>query len=158
LLQAVISQVLLKRKGDTNGGAVTPGAASNGFGGGGGSGYKDTTAINTAGQSGLSYVTATVGGVTATHTVGISFTNSSISGLPITKSTPVTSADTSSTVAERLASLISADTSLSGVGITASSSGAVITVVQQGWYAQQSPFGTSTTVAVTSDNPDWPAV
>jgi hypothetical protein len=81
--------------------------------------------------------------VTSTHTVGISFTNSAISTFPITESTTVTSTDTSTTVAERLASIITGNGKLAAAGISAISNGPTIVVVQQGTYS------TTTTLAST---------
>jgi hypothetical protein len=124
------------------GGSVTTSGSSNGYGGGGGSAYKDTTATGVQGQTGLAYAKATVGTVTATHTVAITFTNAQTAAFPSTQSVTVGSTDSSTTVAARLASLINAN--LAAYGISATSLGADITILQQGWYTQ--PLGTTTTL------------
>jgi hypothetical protein len=57
--------------------------------------------------------TATIGGkISAGDTVSITFTNSGIAGLPVKKSYTVSAADTTTTIAAGLASLINQDTTL----------------------------------------------
>jgi hypothetical protein len=134
--------------GRTSGGTPTATGSSNGFGGGGGSGFKDTNAKGVQGQAGLSKATATVDSITASQTAGLTFTNSGAFGSVITVSTPVAaSGDTTTTVAQRLASLITTDSTLSTKGVSATSAGNVITIVQQGPFTQ--PYVSNTTIAST---------
>jgi len=128
-------------------------SSTNGFGGGGGAGYGDSNIAGVSGQLGASYVVATLTSVTSSHTASITFTNSILTGSPITKSTTVGSSDTISSVAQRLTSMINADTALSTKGIVATNSNTVvsnvvtaslITIVEQG------NFGTTTVVSSAS--------
>ncbi len=78
-------------------------------------------------------VTATIGGtITSGDIVSLTFANSTISGLPATASYTVQGSDTTSAIAVGMAASINASNVLANVGLTATSSGAVITITQPG--------------------------
>lgn len=76
---------------------------------------------------------ATIGGTpAATDTVPITFTNSGVSGLPVTKTYTVAQGDTVNSIAAGLAALINADTTLAAASITAYSDNAVVFISHNG--------------------------
>ncbi|TAK99546.1 MAG: LamG domain-containing protein [Rhodospirillaceae bacterium] len=132
--------------------------AAQGYGGGGGAGFYDTTAnaiLNPQGTAASASITGTAGGgstssatsASATATIGgsnfnnndtvaITFTNASVSGLPVTKTFSLPNgSQTAITIATGLVSLINNDATLITAGITASNSSgtsATITVTESG--------------------------
>jgi hypothetical protein len=135
---------------------VTAGT-SNGFGGGGGSGYADTDATNVSGQRGPSIATATISGTTfeAGDTVTITLTNSSIAawGAGVNETITITADDVNSSspraaIASKLAAHINGDATnqLQTNGVSAYSRGNVVTIVQHGAYT------VTTQLSASADN------
>lgn len=76
---------------------------------------------------------ATIGGTpAATDTVPITFTNSGVSGLPITKTYTVVAGDTVNSIAIGLAALINSDTTLVPAGISAYADDGVVFISHNG--------------------------
>lgn len=81
----------------------------------------------------LASLTATIGGsVTTGDIISLTASNSAIPALPATASYAVLGTDTTTTIAAAIASAVNASNSMGAAGITASSSGAVITLSQPG--------------------------
>jgi hypothetical protein len=91
------------------------------------------------GQTAVETTTITIGGtVTSGDIVTLTFTNSDIAGSPLSIPYTCIGTDTTTTIATNLTTLINAATPLSDAEVTATSSGAVITVVSADF--QQTTF------------------
>jgi hypothetical protein len=90
----------------------------------------DVAASARLGNATFTSETATVGGsVTNGDSVGLRFTSTSITGSPVTVAYAVGSSDTLTTIATGLTALINASAALKAANITATSAGAVVTIV-----------------------------
>ncbi len=95
-------------------------------------------------------VTATIGGTsTNLDTIQITFTNVGINGLPVTVTTTVTTGQTTTQIATQMAADANATAALSNVGITATSSAAVVTYYNSGSQANSTVLTKVVTGAVT---------
>lgn len=103
------------------------------------------------GAAAAATVTQTFGGtITAGNAYTTTITNAAINGLPVTISDVVVAGDTTTTIAARQAAKISANSTLKAAGITASSSGAILTVSQPGTIGNSTVVTGSAVSTLTS--------
>jgi RHS repeat-associated protein len=101
-------------------------------------------------------ITATIGGtITASNTVSLKVSGAGLSSAR-TETYTVLSTDTLTTIATGLAALVNADTTLKGIGVTATSSGAVVSVsnnpTNYPLYIPSVTGGATETIALAMNN------